>query len=103
MKTTIELPDDLVREAEAKGSLEGKSFKEMLTEGLRLLLARGETASHRQSGDGDSARKLGGAARLDITAWERLRAAYQDPFPALSATQMLEEFRGPVELPPTRL
>jgi hypothetical protein len=102
MKTTIELPDDLAHEAEVKGALAGRSLKDMLTEGLRLLLSRGETISRQRSGEGDSAQKLGGAAIADITAWDRLRAAYQDPFPGLTTMQMLDEFRGPVELPPGR-
>ena len=91
MKTTIELPDDLAREAEATAALSGQSLPELVADGLRLLLAHPELAHPPRAG----------AARPDPTAWDRLRAAYQSPFPGLTAMEMLDEFRGPVELPPT--
>lgn len=90
MKTTIELPDDLAREAEATAALAGQSLPELVAHGLRLLLAHPELA-HPPRTD---------AARPDPTAWDRLRAAYQDPFPSLTSLQTLDEMRGPVELPP---
>src|SRR5712671_1714134 len=95
VKMTIDLPDELAHEAEAKGAQAGQSLKEMLTEGLRLLLARGESLPN-------PARKSGGGARPESTSWDRLCASYQDPFPELTAMQMLDEFRGPVELPPAQ-
>jgi len=39
MKTTIELPDDLYREAKAQAALRGRKLKDMVEEGLRLVLA----------------------------------------------------------------
>ena len=38
MKTTIELPDDLFRRAKARAALQGRSLKEMVAEGLILLM-----------------------------------------------------------------
>ena len=38
MRTTIELPDDLVRQAEACATREGRSLKDLVTEGLRRVL-----------------------------------------------------------------
>lgn len=35
MKTTVELPDDLLRRAKATAALQGKSMKELLTCALR--------------------------------------------------------------------
>lgn len=38
MKTTIELPDDLYREAKAAAALRGRKLKDMVEEGLRRVL-----------------------------------------------------------------
>lgn len=47
MKTTVELPDELL-EATRKYALErGTSFKRVLIEALNLLVHQGETASQR--------------------------------------------------------
>lgn len=40
MKTTIEIPEELFREAKAKAALEGRKLKELVTEGLRLIMAQ---------------------------------------------------------------
>jgi beta-lactamase regulating signal transducer with metallopeptidase domain len=38
MKTTLEIPDQLFREAKAKAALEGVRLKDLVTEGLRTVL-----------------------------------------------------------------
>jgi hypothetical protein len=38
MKTTIELPDDLYRRAKAEAALRGRKLKDLVEEGLRLVL-----------------------------------------------------------------
>jgi hypothetical protein len=38
MKTTVELPDDLYRQAKAEAALRGRKFRELVEEGLRLAL-----------------------------------------------------------------
>jgi len=38
MKTTIELPDELYRRAKATAALDGRKLKELVEEGLRLVL-----------------------------------------------------------------
>jgi hypothetical protein len=38
MKTTVELPDDLYRRAKAEAALRGRKFRELVEEGLRLVL-----------------------------------------------------------------
>lgn len=38
MKTTLEIPDDLFREAKAKAALEGRKLKDLVAEGLRLRI-----------------------------------------------------------------
>ena len=43
MRTTIDIPDALFREIKAQAALEGRSLKELVLNGLRLVL-RGETA-----------------------------------------------------------
>jgi hypothetical protein len=38
MKITIEVPDELYREANAEAELRGRNLRELLEEGLRLVL-----------------------------------------------------------------
>ncbi len=38
MKTTVEVPDDLYRRAKAKAALRGCKLKDLIEEGLRLVL-----------------------------------------------------------------
>jgi hypothetical protein len=102
MKTIIELPDDLLREAEARAAREGQTLPDLVAEGLRALLHGRPAPTGARGSAGAWAREFGGNASPDVTAWDRLRAAYQDPFPGLTAMQMLDEFRGPVELPPAQ-
>jgi hypothetical protein len=40
MKTTVELPDELLREAHRIARAEGSTLKSMLEEGLRAVIAR---------------------------------------------------------------
>jgi len=39
MKTTVEVPDDLYRRAKAEAALRGRKLKDLVEEGLRLVLA----------------------------------------------------------------
>jgi hypothetical protein len=39
MKTTVDIPDDLFREAKARAALEGRKLKDMLADGLRAVLS----------------------------------------------------------------
>lgn len=39
MKTTVEVPDDLYRRAKAEAALSGRKLKDLVEEGLRLVLA----------------------------------------------------------------
>jgi hypothetical protein len=38
MKTTIEVPDDLYRRAKAEAALRGRKLRDLVEEGLRLVL-----------------------------------------------------------------
>lgn len=40
MRTTIDFPDDLFRQAKATAALQGRSLKDLVTEALRAELAR---------------------------------------------------------------
>jgi len=40
MKTTVEVPDDLYRQAKAEAALRGRKLKDLIEEGLRLVLER---------------------------------------------------------------
>jgi plasmid stability protein len=64
MKTTMELPDDLAREAKARAAREGRTLPDLVAEALRALL-HGKSASTPARGSaGDWARKFFGAAAL---------------------------------------
>jgi len=38
MKTTVEVPDDLYRRAKAEAAMRGRKLKDLVEEGLRLVL-----------------------------------------------------------------
>ena len=38
MRTTVELPDDLFRKAKARAAMQGRALKDLVAEGLRLVL-----------------------------------------------------------------
>ncbi len=38
MRTTVELPDDLFRQAKSRAALQGRSLKDLVADGLKLLL-----------------------------------------------------------------
>ena len=38
MRTTVELPDDLFRQVKARAALQGRSLKDLVADGLKLLL-----------------------------------------------------------------
>lgn len=48
MKTTIEVPDELYRRAKAEAALRGGTIKELVEEGLRLVLAAPRKAQQRR-------------------------------------------------------
>jgi hypothetical protein len=49
MKTTIELPDNLYRRAKAEAALRGRKLKDLVEEGLRLVLQTPRKAQSRPS------------------------------------------------------
>jgi hypothetical protein len=49
MKTTVEVPDDLYRRAKAEAALRGRKLKDLIEEGLRLVLASPRKAHRRPS------------------------------------------------------
>jgi hypothetical protein len=75
MRTTVELPDDLLRKAEARAALQGRALTDILADGLELLLQTpGETPSQtadpgipvrKRGGAGAWARRFTGVAKLD--------------------------------------
>ncbi len=38
MRTTVELPDDLFRQAKAQAALQGRALKDLVADGLKLVL-----------------------------------------------------------------
>jgi len=49
MKTTVELPDDLYRRAKAEAALRGRKLRELVEEGLRLVLEAPRKTRRRSS------------------------------------------------------
>ncbi len=45
MKTTVEVPDDLYRRAKAEAALRGRKLRDLVEEGLRLVLDSPRPAS----------------------------------------------------------
>ncbi len=71
MRTTVELPDDLFRKAKARAALQGRPLKDLVADGLDLLLQahldagpRGPLMPIRKRGSaGAWARRFAGIAR----------------------------------------
>ena len=51
MKTTLEIPDDLFREAKAKAALEGRKLKDLVADALRQALGSATVKSVPSAGD----------------------------------------------------
>ena len=49
MKTTVEVSDDLYRRAKAEAALQGRKLKDLVEEGLRLVLETPRQTDRRQS------------------------------------------------------
>jgi len=47
VKTTVDIPDDLYRQAEARAAREHREIKELVSEGLRLVLGNGHRVAPR--------------------------------------------------------
>ena len=45
MKTTVEIPDELFRQAKAKAALEGIRFRELVVQGLQLVMEQQSLSS----------------------------------------------------------
>jgi hypothetical protein len=59
MKTTVEVPDHLYRRAKAEAALRGRKLKDLIEEGLRLVLQAPRNARRRPSRAGRLKRALG--------------------------------------------
>jgi hypothetical protein len=49
MKTTVEIPDDLYRQAKAEAALRGHKLRDLIEEGLRLVLEAPRKPARRPS------------------------------------------------------
>lgn len=79
MKTTVDLPDELLREAKASAAREGTSLKEVLTAALRNHLRGGEKVPRGQE------------------AWRRSFGTV-DPKDLEEVDQIIEEEFGRIDL-----
>jgi hypothetical protein len=69
MKTTVEMPDDLYRRAKAEAALRGRKLKDLVAEGLRLVLeAPRERTPPTLSGLMESARGMFDSGIADLAS-----------------------------------
>jgi hypothetical protein len=66
MKTTIELPDDLYRRAKSTAALRGQKLKDLVEEGLRLVL-EGPRQARRQRDLAELMRRARGVVDSGLT------------------------------------
>jgi plasmid stability protein len=69
MRTTVELPDDLFRQVKARAALQGRSLKDLVADGLKLVLSEENgpiksRQSLKRGSAGAWARKFAGIAKL---------------------------------------
>ena len=65
MKTTIEVPDDLYRRAKSMAALNGRKLKDLVEEGLRLVVENPRRAG-RQRGLADLMKRARGVVDSDV-------------------------------------
>ncbi len=78
MKTTLEIDDELYREAKAMAALTGRKMKDLVSEGLRYVV--------RGPGREEPAFQVLGCLKEELKG--------------KSVEDLMTELRGPVELPP---
>lgn len=88
MKTTLEIDDELYREAKAYASLTGRKMKDLVTEGLRMALR----PAPRPEAKGVASRKL---AACFAEADQAMQSAPRGPI----AREHLGKGRGRLEKP----
>jgi hypothetical protein len=76
-KTTIELPDDLLREAKAHAAYERTTLRELVERGLRATLMRGKGTGRFRLRDG-SVDGNGLQPEFQGAGWDRLRDTIYD-------------------------
>ncbi len=74
MKTTVELPDELLREAQNVARAEGTTLKSVLEEGLRAVIARYHSAQQFRLRDA-SVPGRGMRPEFADADWAKIRAA----------------------------
>jgi hypothetical protein len=66
MKTTVELPDDLYRRAKAEAALRGRKLKELVEEGLQLVLD-GSRSAPKHTSLAELMKKAHGIVESDVS------------------------------------
>jgi predicted transcriptional regulator len=79
MKTTVEIDDDLVKRAQRLARKEKTTFRALIEQGLRLVLAQKESSDGRRKWKPKT--RGGGfvSEELSETSWERLRDEFIYP------------------------
>lgn len=73
MKTTLDLPDDLLRRAKAHAKKTGRPLRAVVEEGLRLALERTSAGPRRYRLPDRSVGVAGGNNPLEALTWADLR------------------------------
>jgi plasmid stability protein len=76
VRTTIELPDDLFRRAKARAAIQGRALKDLVADGLKLLLQ-----TTRDSPGEAAASRIPARKRASAGAWATRFAGVATPAP----------------------
>ncbi len=83
MKTTLDIPDDLYRQAKIKAAKEGRKIKELVSEGLAWVVREESSGTGvREAGAVCAASKLSGrkerVRKQPVPAWYGVLSGYAD-------------------------
>ncbi len=77
MKTTVELPDPLFKQARRYADAHATTMKALIEEGLRKVMAEDQEAPPFKLRDGSF--KGGSGMSPELTSWEQIRDIIYDP------------------------
>ena len=105
MKTTLEIPDDLYRQAKVQAAHENRKMKDLVTEGLRLVLGLSKKArSIRQQRMKNPPVKVGIGNELPVLIKEEMRETeHREEESRRKALAVMEEIRRNPPYPPGRV
>jgi hypothetical protein len=88
MKTTLEIPDELYRQAQRQAAHENRKLKDLVSDGLRLLLGLTKRETSQASESNNSVAQQSQAQRKAMAALEEIR---RHPMPSARVRELIEE------------